>query len=75
MFKGDEYAKKSRLESCIFIFQSAKMKEDGTIRGYFRIIYEIVVGIRSCGGTRTENETVWNFENFDTYLSSEGTND
>ena len=40
------------------MFRDAKMKEDGTIRGYFDRISEIVVGMRSYGETKTKDEIV-----------------
>lgn len=56
IFEGDEHAKKDSLQSQICMFQDAKLKEDKTIRGYFGRIYEIVIGIRSFGGTKTKDE-------------------
>ena len=41
------------------MFVSAKMQEDETIRGYFGRISEIVVGIKSCAGVVTKDDTVW----------------
>lgn len=47
------------MQSWICLFQDAKMLEDETIKSYFARISKIVIGIRSCGGSKKEDEVVW----------------
>ena len=58
-FEGDEHSKKLRLKNWIFLFQDAKMMEDKSIRTYSSRILKIIVGIRSQGGTKEDDEVIW----------------
>ena len=48
-----------RLQNWICAFQDAKMMEDESIRSYGGRISYIFVGIKTCGGTKEENEVIW----------------
>ena len=58
-FEGDEHAKKARLHNWICAFEDIRMLEDESIRSYMGRVSEIVTGIKSCGGTKTEHEVIW----------------
>ena len=59
IFEGDENSKKLRLQSWICAFQDAKIMEDESIRTYVGRISKIIVGIRSQGGTKEDDEVIW----------------
>ena len=58
-FEDDKHAKRIRLQNWICLFQDAKMMEDESIRSYIGRISEIVVGIKSCNGSKDEDEIIW----------------
>ena len=58
-YEGDTHAKRVRLQNLYFTFQDAKMMEDESIRSYIGRISENVVGIRSHGGTKLDDEVIW----------------
>ena len=51
-FEHDIHAKRIRLENWICAFQDAKMMEDESIRCYIGRISNIVLGIKSCNGSK-----------------------
>ena len=58
-YEGDTHAKRVRLQKFIFVFQDARMMEDEFVRSYVGRISKIFVGIRSHGGTKSEDEVIW----------------
>ena len=58
-YEGDTHAKRLRLQNFIFAFQDSIMMEDESIRSYVGRIFEIVIGIRSHGGTKLDDEVIW----------------
>ena len=48
-----------RLQNLICAFQDARMMEDEHVRSYIGRILEIVVRIRSHGGTKLDDEVIW----------------
>ena len=55
-FEGDDHFKKLRLQSWICAFQDTKMMEDESMRSYVGRISEIVVGITSHDGKKSDDE-------------------
>ena len=58
-FEGDEHAKRARLHNWICAFEDIRMMEDESVRSYIGRMSEIVPGIKSCEGTKIENEVIW----------------
>ena len=58
-YEGDTHAKSVRLQNLHYAFQEAIMMKDESIRSYIGRISEIVVGIRSHGGTKYEDAVMW----------------
>ena len=58
-YEGDTHAKRVRLKNLICAFQDARVMEDEFVRSYIGRISEIVVGIRSHGGTKLDDERIW----------------
>ena len=58
-YEGDTHAKRVRLQNLICAFQDARMMEDESIRSYVGRIFDIVVGIKSHGGTKLYDEVIW----------------
>ena len=58
-YEGDTHAKRVRLQNLHCTFQDARMMEDESVRSYIGRISEIVVGIRSHGGTKLDDEVIW----------------
>lgn len=75
-FEGDVHAKRVIICNCICLFQDAKMIEDESMRSYIGRISEIVVGIKSCQGSKEEDEIVWKIlKKFNITIQESGTND
>ena len=58
-YEGDTHAKRVRLQNLHCAFQDARMMEDESVRSYIGTISEIIVGIRSHGGTKLDDEVIW----------------
>ena len=58
-YEGDTHAKRARLQNLHCAFQDARMMEDEFVRSYVGRILEIVAGIRSHGGTKSDDEVIW----------------
>ena len=58
-YEGDIHAKRVELQNLYFAFQDARMMEDESVRSYVGIIYEIVLGITSLDGKKSDNEVIW----------------
>ena len=58
-YEGDTHAKRVRLQNLHCTFQDARMMEDESIRSYIGRISKIVVGIKSHGGTKLDDEIIW----------------
>ena len=58
-FESDAHSKKLRLKNLICAHQDAKIMEDESIRTYVGRISEIIVGIRSQGRTKEDDEVIW----------------
>ena len=58
-YEGDKHAKRVRLQNLICAFQEARMMEDESVRNYIGRISEIFAGIKSHGGTKSDDEVIW----------------
>ena len=58
-YEGDTHAKRVRLQNLHCAFQDARMMEDEYVRCYVGRKSEIVVGIKSHGGTKLDDEVIW----------------
>lgn len=58
-FEGDKHAKSIRLQNWMFLFQDTKMMEDEHIRSSTIRISKMVERIKSCNGTKDEDEIIW----------------
>ena len=55
----DTCIKRVRLQNLHCAFQDARIMEDESMRRYIGRISEIVVAIRSHGGTKLDDEVIW----------------
>ena len=58
-YEGYTHAKRVRLQNLICAFQDARMMKDEFSRSYIGRISKIVVGTRSHGGTKLDDEVIW----------------
>ena len=58
-YEGDTLAKRVRLQNLYCAFQDARMIEDESIRSYVGRISEIVAGITSLDGMKSDDEVIW----------------
>ena len=57
--EGDTHEKRVRLQNLYCTFQDARMMEDESIRSYVGRISEIVAGITSHDGKKSDDEVIW----------------
>ena len=58
-YEGDTHANRVRLKNLHCAFQDARMMEDESIRSYIGRISEIVAGITSLDGMKSDDEVIW----------------
>ena len=57
--KGDKHSMTVKLQNWVCLFQEDKILEDELVRTCVGRIFQIVVGIKGCGGKKDDDKIIW----------------